>query len=61
MDIKRLNYVVITLVPKVKEAIKIQQYKPVCLLNNLYKWFTEVLTIWNMLLRELYKDPRLFL
>jgi hypothetical protein len=28
-----LNFGVITLLPKTKEAIKIQQYKPICLLN----------------------------
>jgi hypothetical protein len=30
MDIRRLNYGVITLLPKVKEATKIQQYTPIC-------------------------------
>jgi hypothetical protein len=28
-----LNFGVITLLPKTKEAIKIQQYRPICLLN----------------------------
>jgi hypothetical protein len=45
LDIKRLNYGTITLLPKVKEAIKIQQYRPICLLNCIYKWFTKCLTI----------------
>jgi hypothetical protein len=45
MDIRRLNYVTITLLPKVKEASRVQQYRPICLLNCLYKWFTKVLTI----------------
>jgi hypothetical protein len=44
LDIKRLNYGVITLVPKVKDAITIKQYRPICLLNVDYKGFTKVLT-----------------
>lgn len=34
----------ITLVPKVKEAETIKQYRPICLLNVDYKGFTKVLT-----------------
>ncbi|CAN6179481.1 unnamed protein product [Urochloa humidicola] len=45
MDVSRLNYRIITLLPKVKEAEKIQQYRPICLLNCLYKWITKVLSI----------------
>lgn len=45
MDISRLNYGIITLLPKVKEANRIQQYRPICLLNSLYKLITKVLTI----------------
>jgi hypothetical protein len=44
-DVSRLNYGVITLIPKVTGAEKIQQYRHVCLLNCLYKWITKVLTI----------------
>jgi hypothetical protein len=44
LDIKRLNYGVITLVPKVKEANTIKQYRPICLLNVDYKWITKTLT-----------------
>jgi hypothetical protein len=44
LDIKRINYGTITLLPKVKDATKIQQYRPICLLNCIYKWFTKVLT-----------------
>lgn len=43
-DIKRLNYGVITLVPKIKEANTIKQYRPICLLNVDYKCFTKLLT-----------------
>jgi hypothetical protein len=37
LDVDRLNYGVITLIPKTKEAPKIQQYRPICLLNVSYK------------------------
>jgi hypothetical protein len=42
LDIKRLNYGIITLVPKLKEANNIKQ--PICLLNIDYKGITKVLT-----------------
>jgi hypothetical protein len=42
---KRVNYDIITLLPKVKDANRIQQFRPICLLNYLYKWFTKVLTL----------------
>jgi hypothetical protein len=44
LDIKRLNFGVITLVPKLVEANTIKQYRPICLLNVDYKIFTKVLT-----------------
>jgi hypothetical protein len=43
--VSRINYGVITLLPKVIDAEKIQQYRPICLLNCLYKWITKVLNI----------------
>jgi hypothetical protein len=39
-----MNFGVITLVPKVKEANVIKQYSPICLLNVDYKWITKALT-----------------
>lgn len=45
LDVNRINYGVITLLPKLKEANKIQQYRPICLLNVKCKIFTKVLTI----------------
>ena len=44
LDTRRLNYGAITLVPKLKEANSIKQYRPICLLNVDFKWFTKVLT-----------------
>lgn len=43
LDIDRLNYGVITLVPKGSDANKIQKYKPICLLNVVIKIITKVL------------------
>ena len=39
-----LNFGIITLLPKCQEAIKIQQYRPICLLNVSFKDFTKVAT-----------------
>jgi hypothetical protein len=36
-----LNFGVITLIPKVQEANLIQQYKPICLLNDIFRIFTK--------------------
>jgi hypothetical protein len=41
-----LNFVTIILLPKCAEAVKIQQYRPICLLNVSFKIFTKVLTNW---------------
>ena len=40
-----LNFDAITLLPKTQEANKIQQYRPICLLNVSFKIFTKVATI----------------
>jgi hypothetical protein len=44
LDLKRLNYGVITLVQKIKEANTIRQYKPICLLNVDFKIFPKLMT-----------------
>jgi hypothetical protein len=36
IDVQRLNYGMITLLPEVSSADKIQQYRPICLLRYLY-------------------------
>lgn len=43
-NLRRLNYGMISLIPKLKEANNIRQYRPICVLNIDYKWFTKVLT-----------------
>lgn len=45
LDVSRLKYGVITLLPKVTGAARIQQFRPICLLNCLYKLITKVLTV----------------
>jgi hypothetical protein len=45
LDIDRLNYGVINLIPKIKKAVKIQQYKPIFLLNVSYKIITKTLML----------------
>lgn len=44
LDVKRLNYGVITHVPKLKEANNIKHFRPICLLNVDFKCITKVLT-----------------
>jgi hypothetical protein len=38
----RLNFGVITLLPKKEDACRIEQYRPICLLNVSFKIFTKV-------------------
>lgn len=45
LNIGRFNYGVITLLPKVNDANKIQQYRPICLLNVVFKIFTKTLML----------------
>lgn len=44
LPIFRLNFGIITLLPKKEDAFQIQQYRPICLLNVCYKIFTKVCT-----------------
>ena len=45
LEMERLNYGTITLIPKIKDANQIQQYRPICLLNVVYKIFTKALML----------------
>jgi hypothetical protein len=40
----KLNFGIITLLPKKDNAVQIQQYRPICLLNVSFKIFTKVST-----------------
>jgi hypothetical protein len=44
-DIRRINYGIITLLLKISDAARIQQYRPICLPNCLYKLITKTLTL----------------
>jgi hypothetical protein len=43
LDIKRLNYGLITLIPKVDNAMEMKNFRPICLLNVCYKIMTKTL------------------
>ena len=45
LELFRLNFGEIILLPKIKDAERIQQYRPICLLNVSFKIFTKVATI----------------
>lgn len=45
LDLWRLNYGVIILIPKVKPAVNVKQFRSICLLNVIYKIITKALTI----------------
>ena len=44
LPLYKLNFRVITLLPKKENAVQIQQYRPICLLNVSFKNFTKVAT-----------------
>jgi hypothetical protein len=45
LPLYKLNFGVVTLLPKKENAVQIQQYRPICLLNVSFKIFTKVATI----------------
>jgi hypothetical protein len=45
LELFHLNFDKIILLPKINEADRIQQYRPICLLNVSFKIFTKVATI----------------
>lgn len=45
VDLSRINYGIITLIPKGAEADVIQKYRPICLLQVLFKFFFKGLTL----------------
>ena len=42
LDLYNLNFGIIILIPKIQNATKIQQYRPICVLNVSFKIFTKV-------------------
>ena len=53
LPIHNLNFGVITLLQKITDAARIQQYRPICLLNVSFKIFTKVLN--NRILKVAHK------
>jgi hypothetical protein len=53
LDIERLNYGVISLIPKVPDANVVHKFRPICLLNVSYKIRTKILA--NILGLIIYK------
>ena len=45
LQLFQLNFSTITLLPKKTEAVRIEQFRPICLLNVSFKIFTKVRTI----------------
>jgi hypothetical protein len=45
LDLSRINYGVIILLPKVQGAKNIRQFRPICLINVIFKIITKILTI----------------
>jgi hypothetical protein len=45
LNLSRLNYGMISLIPKLKEANNIRQFRPIFLINVDYKWFTTVIAL----------------
>jgi hypothetical protein len=55
LDLYRLNFVMITLIPKENEARYMKKFRPISLLNCSFKIFTKVLT--NRLARIIIINP----
>jgi hypothetical protein len=45
LDLFRLNFVVLSLIPKVEHASEIKMFRPINLLNCSFKIFSKVLTL----------------
>jgi hypothetical protein len=45
IDLASINYGIITLIPKGEEADRIQKYRPICILQVLFKIFIKTLTV----------------
>lgn len=54
IGIERLNYGVITLIPKSKEAKMIQKFRPICLLNVSFKIIKKILLLQTAFIKNRY-------
>jgi hypothetical protein len=50
IELSKINYGIITLIPKGDNASTIQKYRPICLLQVLFKFCTKALTVRSELL-----------
>jgi hypothetical protein len=45
LDLKRLKFALVTLIPKVNEASNMKQFRPISLINYSFKMFAKLLRI----------------
>jgi hypothetical protein len=45
LDLFRLNFALLTLIPKVEDATDMKMFRPISLLNCSFKFFSKVLTL----------------
>ena len=57
LNLYSLNFGIITLIPKIHNATKIQQYRPICVLNVSFKIFTKVGTNRMNLVAKIVVSP----
>jgi hypothetical protein len=57
LDLARLNYGIITLIPKIKGAVNIRQFRPIFLLNVVYKIITKTLTLRLNIVADKFISP----
>jgi hypothetical protein len=50
LKIERLNYGMVTLLPKVDNAVDMKNFRPICLLNVCYKIISKIISQWVLLL-----------
>lgn len=52
LNLSWINYGLIVLIPKIKEATNIKQFRPLCMLNVFYKLSTKLMAIRLMSVAE---------
>lgn len=57
LDLARLNYGIITLIPKIKGAVNIRQFRPIFLINVVYKIITKTLTLRLNIVADKFISP----
>ena len=57
IDISRLNYGIISLLPKVSDAARLQLFRPICLSNVIFKLVTKVINNRTILVADKVVSP----